>query len=191
MVSENAVVICDVEGIHLFHIPELSSAENLSTLEPVWDWLGESRWSCGSISMTSPKHPTLYLQGGFATHTIVFRMDASGRDPLVVEHRVSGGPLACLTLVEEEDGRRFVMKGRKGVCYNVRDGSSEFGTWLQEMEGLAGGFGAELELPNDNDWEARLVDFDERTGRILIGTALRWGDGVQEVDRIFFADLPP
>jgi len=193
MVSENAVVICDAEGIRLYHIPELNSGENFSTLDPVWEWLGESWWSCGSVSMTTSQHPTLYLQEISAVHTIIFRMDASGRDPLVAEHRISGLP-ACLASLEEGDDRRFVMKGRKGVCYDAHVTSSEFDTFLLGIEGLAGGFGVELELPGDGNWnehEVRLVDFDERTGRILIGTN-RYGEyNEREAIRVYLADLPP
>lgn len=134
----------------------------------------------------------LYLQEASATHAIVFRMGAS-RSPTVAQHRISGGLPAYLASSEEND-HPFVMKGRKGLCYSVREGSSEFDTCLLGVEGLAGGFDAELELPDDGSWdnqEVRIVDFDDRTGRILIGTN-RYGEYNQsEAIRIYLADLPP
>lgn len=196
MVSENAVVICDEEGIHLYYIPELSSAENFSTLTPVWEWLGEPEWLCGSTSFSSSRHPILYLQEASATHTITFRMDASERDPAIAEHHVIGGPPAYLASLEEEEenDNRFVMKGRKGLRYTVCEGSSEFGTWIVGIGGLAGGFDVDLGLPDDGNWNehnVRLVDFDEKTGRILIGTN-RYGEyNESEAIRIYLADLPP
>ena len=193
MVSENAVVLCDAEGIHLYHIPELSSADNFSTLEPAWEWRGKSKWLCGSVCMKPSRRPMLYLQEASATHAIVFRMDASGRSPTVAQHRSSGGLPAYLASPEEND-HLFVMKGRKGLCYSIREGSSEFGTCLLGVEGLAGGFDAELELPDDGSWddqEVRIVDFDDRTGRILIGTNQYGEYNQSEAIRIYLADLPP
>ena len=194
MVSENAVVLCDAEGIYLYHIPELNSAENFSTLKPAWEWRGESKWFCGSVCIKPSQHPILYLQEASAIHTIVFRMDTSGKGLTVAQHRISEWPPAYLTFLEEESDRLFVMKGRKGLCYNSREGSSEFDTCLLGIEELVGGFDAELELPDDGTWddqEVRIVDFDERTGRILIGTN-RYGEyNEKEAIRIYLADLPP
>ena len=174
MVSENAVVICDTKGIHLYHIPELSSMESPSVLNPVWNWLGESKWFCGSVCTTSSHYPMLYLQGVSGTHTITFRLDACGRDPVVVKHHITGNLPAHLTFLER--GRwahQFVMRGRKGLYYNVDVEGDSYPGWatcLLGREELAGGFSANVELPEDCDWEkheAKLADFDERTGRIL------------------------
>jgi hypothetical protein len=195
MVSENAVVICDAEGIHLYHIPELSSAEDSSILKPVWEWPGDYEWFCGSVCMASSQHSMIYLQEASGTHTITFRMDASGRDPVVVEHRVSEKLPAHLASLEEGYPDRFVMKGRKGLHYNVDGVSScEFGTCLLGREELAGRFSIELELPGDGSWdehEVRLVDFDERTGRVLIGTNRYGAYNEGQAIRIYLADLPP
>jgi len=142
----------------------------------------------------SSQHPMLYLQGPSGTHTIIFRMGASGRDPVVAEHRISAGLPTHLASPEGEDVRRFVMKGRKGLCYTVCEGSSELRTCLVGNGGLASWFSAELGLPDDGNWdehEARLVDFDERTGRILIGTNRPWAHNNSEATRIYLADLPP
>ena len=192
MVSENAVVLCDTEGIYLYHIPELSSAENFSTLKPTWEWRGESKWLCGSICMKPSQHPTLYLQEASAIHTIVFRMDVSGRDSTVAQHRIDEGLPAYFTSPEEENDHLFVMKGRKGLYYNIREES--FDTRLLGIEEFAGGFDAELVLPDDGSWdeqEVRIVDFDERTGRILIGTNRSGEYSGNEAIRIYLADLPP
>ena len=89
MVSESALVVCGVGGIHLYHIPELGSPV-LQTLSVVWEWQGESKWLCGSVCMVSPQHPVLYLQGTSGTHAITFRVDACGRDPVVVNHDITG-----------------------------------------------------------------------------------------------------
>ena len=193
MVSENAVVICDSEGIHLYHIPELGSAESYSTLKPVWEWRGKSEWFREIVPVTSPQHPMLYLQEASATHIIVFRIDASGRDPIVAEHRISGGLPAYLASLEEGD-HQLVVKGRKGLRYKIRDGSPEFDTFLVGVEKSVSGLSAVLELSDDGIWddqEVRLVDFDERTGRILIGTNRYGVYNLHEAIRIYLGDLPP
>lgn len=193
MASENAAVVCDVEGIHLYHIPELSSAEN-STLKPVWEWRGKSEWLCGSVCVESSQRSILYVQEASATHTAIFRMDTSGRDPVITEHHISGGVPAHLTSLEEGDDNRFVMKGRKGIRYTICDGNSEFYTWLVGVGGLAGGFGAKLALPDDSDWdeqEVRFVDFNESTGRIAMGTNRCTPYNKSEGVRLYLADLPP
>lgn len=43
MVSKNAVFMCDVERIQLYHTPELSSAEGSLILCPCWEWLAGSK----------------------------------------------------------------------------------------------------------------------------------------------------
>jgi len=189
MVSENTVVICDVEGIHLYRIPELSSAESFSTPSPIWEWLAKSKWFCGSACMTFSQHPVLYLQGGSGTHTIIFRTDPSGRNPVVTEHRISEEPPAYLSPKGDDD--LFTMKGRKGLrCDIGREDPHRMDTCLLGREELAGGFSAFIEGPLDEEWEVheiKFVDFDERTGRMLIATGL-WGES--EATRICLADLP-
>jgi hypothetical protein len=196
MVSENAVVLCHGEGIYLYHIPELSSAENFSTLEPTWDWRGESTWLYGSVYMKPSQHPVLYLQGSSAMHTIVFHMGTSGRDLPVAQHRISRGLPAYLASIAslEEKEYLLVMKGRKGLC--VRERVYDYETGLLGIEELAGWLVAEPEFLHcswDCDYHrVRTMDFDERTGRILIGTAGSFREHVSgnEATRIFFADLP-
>ena len=194
MVSENAVVMCDVEGIHLYHIPELSSAESFSTLSPAWEWLTESKWFCGSVCMTFSRHPVLYLQGPSGTHTITFRMDARGRDPVVWEHRISEDLPAHLRFLEGDENL-FVMKGRKGLCYGISDGITYLlDTCLLGREELAGGFSAEVDEPEVGNWEEHVMkfaDFDERTGRILITTRRYGAWGESSATRICLAELPP
>ena len=190
MVSENTVVMCDVEGIHIYHIPELSSAEGFSTLNPIWEWLVKSRWFCGSACMTFSQHPVLYLQGRSGTHIITFRTDASGRDPVAAEHRVSEELPAYL----REDVDRFTMKGRKGLRYDIGGGGDcLLDTCLLGREGLAGGFSVVIEGPGYTAWDEhriRFADFDERTGRVLIATRGGvWGES--GATRICLADLPP
>ena len=194
MVSENAVVICDAEGIHLYHIPELSSAEDFATLRSVWDWPGESEWYYGSVCTTSSQRPVLYLQGASGTHTISFRMGECGRNPTVMKHRITERLPTHLTS-PREDNHRFVMKGRKGLCYSVGEGVSYFYTCLLGREELAGGFSVSVELPDDDNWddhEVRVADFDAGTGRILIGTDRSRGFSREaEGIRIYLTDLPP
>ena len=199
MVSENAVVICDLEGIHLYHIPELSSEPNPTgprMLSPVWEWPRDSKWFGGSVCMVSPQHPVLYLQGISGTHTITFRMDANGRDPVVVNHHITEKFPARLASLGDDD--LFVMKGRKGLHHVGQQGLdiSEFATYLVGREELTGGFSAGLGIPGGTIWEIQeveLADFDERTGRILIGTNwyASYGAGHHCGSRIYLADLPP
>ena len=194
MVTENTVAMCDVEGIHLYRIPELRSAEGFSTLSPIWNWLVESKWFCGSVCTTFSQHPVLYLQGGSGTHTITFRADASGRGPVVAEHHIGEELPAYLS--PERDDDLFTVKGRKGLCYDISGGGPYLlDTCLLGSEGLAGGFSIEVELSlmGDDYWEEhilRFVDFDERTGRVLIATnSGAWGE--PQATRIYLADLPP
>jgi len=184
--------MCDVEGIHLYRIPELSSAVGFSTLIPIWEWLVESRWFCGSVRMTFSQHPVLHLQGRLGTHIITFRADASGIDPVVAEHHISKELPAYL--FPEWDGL-FKMKGRKGLHYGIGGAGDPYllDTCLLGGEGLAGGFCAVIEAPTDGEWEEhkmRFADFDERTGRVLIATHGGWW-GETEATRIYLADLPP
>jgi len=191
MVSENTVVVCDVEGIHLYRIPELSSAESFSTLSPTWEWLAKSKWFCGSACMTFSRLPVLYLQGGSGTHTIIFRTDPSGRNPVVTEHHISEELPAYLSSIGDDN--LFMVKGRKGLRYEVGGGDPcLFDTCLLGTEGLAGRFSAEIEGPVDDGFEEhkiRFVDFDEMTGRVLIAThGGVWGES--GATRISLADLP-
>ena len=190
MVSENAVVICDAGGIFLYHIPELSSTV-LRTLSPIWEWLGESKWFCGSVCTMSSQHPVLYLQGASGTHTITFRMVACGRDPVVAKHHITGKLLAHLVSLEGDD-HLSVMKRRKGLYYG-EEIPDEFATYLLGREELTGRFIIDIRIPGgslEDDHEIRLVDFDERTGRILIGTNWYGFYGPEGI-RIHLADLPP
>ena len=187
MISENGVVICDKGGIHLYHIPELSTVK--TTLSPVWEWLKESEWLYGSVCTTSSRpHPMLYFQERVGSHTITFNMDSSGRDPIVAEHRVSNEIPAHLV---RGNHHLFVMnlKGRKGLSYKIDEESTypKFNTWLLGSGGLAGGFYAKLRRPEEQEHEIRLADFDERTGRILIGTN-RYAE--DQTMRIYLGDLP-
>ena len=193
MVSENAVVICDADGIHLYHIPDLGSTEDFPTLRSVWDWPGESEWDCGSVCMTSSQHPVLYLQGASGTHTIRFCLDACGRNPVVTKHHITE-KLPAHFAPRRKDSHGFVMKGRKGLCYGVGEKDAYLNTSLLGREELAGGFSADFHLPEDRYWEEHVVtlaDFDERTGRILIGTDRCDGYNEDEGTRIYLADLPP
>ena len=89
------------------------------------------------------------------------------------------------------------MRGRKGLYYNVDVEGDSYPGWatcLLGREELAGGFSANVELPEDCVWEkheAKLADFDERTGRILIGTHPSGINNRGRGTRIYLADLPP
>ena len=93
----------------------------------------------------------------------------------------------------EEGNYRFVMKGRKGLRYRLGEEGPRFDTCLLGREELTGGFTADVDLFPDHRWEEHevtLADFDERTGRILIGTD-RLGEFEDQGVRICLADLPP
>ena len=189
--------MCDREGIRLYHIPELISAEDYAhqALDAVWGWSGDSKWFCGSVCTTFSQHPVLYLHCTSGTHTITFRVDARGRVPVVVNHHISGKlPIHLTSLnAEDEEDHRFVMKGRKGFYYNVSEGEAYpgFATCLLGREELAGGFSAGVDTLSLEGHEVRLADFDERTGRILIGTGRYQEYERDQGTRICFADLPP
>ena len=115
-----------------------------------------------------------------------------------MKHHITEKLPAHLTSLEGGDYHRFVMKGRKGIYYTVGEESrySGFATSLLGREELAGGFSACVVLPGEHDWEGHeimLADFDERTGRVLIGTDERYGEKNSEGEgvRIYLADLPP
>ena len=182
------MVTCDTEGIYLYYIPETGSTEGSSTLKTAWEWLGYSDWFCGGVYRTYSQCPILYLQGFLGTHTITFRVEDSGRDPVVAEHHIREDLLA-----QEKDYYRFVMKGRKGLYFDVEGcDTTEFTTCLLGREELVGGFSAEI-VPDDewDDHKVGFMDFDERTGRILIGLHRRESYGRGGVTRIYLADLPP
>ena len=97
-------------------------------------------------------------------------------------------------LSPKRDNDLFMMKGQKGLRCNIRSGDScLLDTCLLGREGLAGGFSAVVEDPEDDDWgehEIIFVDFDERTGRVFIVTdGGTWRDS--DAARICLADLPP
>ena len=195
MVSENVVVMCDPKGIHSYHIPELSSAGSL-TLEPAWEWEEEAAWSGGSLYTASPQCTVLYLQELSATHTLVFRTDTPGGDPMIAEHRISEGPPAYLGHLELEDHYQLVVKGRKGLYWRDPQGGLVLNTCLVGTEELPGQFDVEVGLSDGDIWGdhiIELVDFDERTGRIAIGTI--WyedsNNDRSEATCIYLADLPP
>ena len=192
MVSESALVVCGVGGIHLYHIPELGSPV-LQTLSVVWEWQGESKWLCGSVCMMSSQHPVLYLQGTMGTHTITFRVDACGKDPMVVNHDITGKLPVYLASLEDQYPL-LMMKRRKGLYYTIGEEIpySEFATCLVGREEMTGRFTADIELPEEDTFDRHhvtLADFDERTGRILIGTS-RSEESVGGI-RLYLADLPP
>ena len=194
MVSENAVVTCDPEGIHLYYIPDLGSAEGFSTLSPVWEWLVESEWFCGGVCTTFSRHPMLYLQGPSGTHTITFRMGACGRDPVVSDHRIITEFPAHLLYLEGNNDL-FVMKGRKVLRYGViEDGAYLLDTRLLGREELEGGFSAEVDETEVDDWDEQVMsfaDFDERTGRVMIAMRQYGAQDETNATRICLADLPP
>ena len=188
MVSENAVVMCDEEGIHLYHIPELSSAEVFSILSPVWEWLAESKWFYGSACTTFSRHPVLYLyEGASGTHTITLCMDASGRNPVVAEHHISRGLRHGRNSISSLEREDVCWKGGKGLRWDISGpGAYLMGTCLLGREDLEGGFSAKVDLEVHR---IRFADFDERTGRILVATNRR-GAGEEGI-RVQLADLPP
>ena len=139
----------------------------------------------------------LSLQTISETHTITFRMDASGRNPVVSEHRVSGELPAPLPSLAGGSEFRFAMKGQKLLCYgSCMEYVYRFDTCLLGRKELAGGFNIEA-YDVDDDWEEHYLifplDFDEKTARILIsGQQYRCKPQERhEATFICLADLPP
>ena len=168
--SENSIVVCHPDGIHLYHIPELGSVGDSSTLVPIWSWSGGSNQYYGTLYDTDPQHPRIYLQGSLITHDIDFGLDESGF-LVVLSHTATGGQPAYCVFDEE---RSFVLKGRKGVCYCMggADGYTVvLKTLLLGREHTTGVFRIRA-----NESVAReglsvqdlKVDLDEVTGRLLV-----------------------
>ena len=140
----------------------------------------------------SSQRPVLYLQNVSAAHIVIFRTDVFGRNPVITEqHRISGAPAYLPSL--EDAHYRLTAKGRKGVYCTTLEGNYCFGTYLVGIEEFkAGLFSAEVNLSDDNsgcsEHEITPMDFDERTGRIVLGLG---EDTRSETVRIHITDLPP
>ena len=60
------------------------------------------------------QHPTFYLQVASGTHTITLRANASGRNPVVAEQRISEEFLAYILSLEEDEIPSAMFEG--GDC---------------------------------------------------------------------------
>ena len=184
-ISENSVVVCQPDGIRLYHIPELESVEDSSTLFPVWSWSGEFSQSDGSLYDMGPQHPKLYIQGSLTTHKLDLGLDKSGF-MVVLKHDTTGGPPAYWL---PGWGRNLVLKGRKGVCHYRTDGGKviAFNTLLLGREDTTGVFricANERELVGDRTQ----VDLDEVTGRLLVVIGVARGHVRPYTRRLWLAD---
>ena len=83
LVSKDGLVACNHCGIHLYHIPELGAASGGDpiVISPQWSWFGNASGYHGTTYGTASPHPTLWLQGDLATHTLEFHVDESGCSP--------------------------------------------------------------------------------------------------------------
>jgi hypothetical protein len=167
-VSENAIVVCDMGGIRLYHIPELGSVGDSSTLSPVWSWSEDSIRYDGSLYDTGSQYPKLYIQGSLVAHKLEFGPGESG-SPVVLEHNITGERPAYHIPCEK---REAILKGRKGVRHHSKDGlEMVFNTLLLDREHTSGVFRVRAEeLPEGNPLpEVKHMDLDEVTGRLLVG----------------------
>jgi hypothetical protein len=171
-VSENSIAVCDPDGIRLYHIPELGSVDDGSILSPVWSWSGESSRYDGNLYDVCTQYPKLYIQGSSVTHKLEFGLNEPGF-LVILRYSITRERPAQYIF----DGRRFILKGWKGVCHCWDDSPVTilFNTLLLGREHTSGEFricASEL-WEEDSDFlvvpEVKHIDLDEVTGRLLVG----------------------
>ena len=133
-------MVCDVEGIHLYHIPELSSAEGSSVLGPCLGVVGGIQGvprKC--LHEVLPTPHALCPRGIGNSPSLCAYIDAPGRDLVLAKHHINGELPVHLSF-REGDGIPSLMKGRRGLYWEITEpGAYLFGTCLL---GRAYGFGA-------------------------------------------------
>jgi len=202
VVSEHGLIVTNSKGIWLIHIPELRAADDDSTLPPVWEWSGDASKCRGTLYKTVSPYLTLWLQGGWATHTLEFDVDESGF-PVVVNHQSTRGRPAYYT------GKYLKLQGRKGMGIGVeRPGEVVLNTGVLGKPKITRRLRAPIPGLNTDDRPSRprdivkYTDLDEATGRIMIvvGPKLR-RSGTMSVhassrvetphaQRLYIGDLP-
>ena len=158
-------MVCHPDGIHLYHVPELESADNDTVLAPTWSWSGKSTEYHGSVYDVRSEFPKLSVQGSHNIHELEFSLE-SGL-PAVLRHEITGMPpvWACV----KEWGS--VQKGRKWARYYkpITGPPILVCTLLMGGEGKTGTFSLDL-FGSYGKWEqVKHVDVDEATGRFLFG----------------------
>ena len=196
LVSENGLIASNQFGIYLYHIPELGAAgddSDLVAISPHWSWFGRALGCRGTLYKTASPHPSLWIQGDRATHTLEFGVDGSGCFPVVVNHRIiNGEPVYHV-------GRWFTLEGRKGMgveSVGLR-GKVVINTAVVGKPAITRRLCAVL--PGfDRSWrrrdEVKYAGLDEVTGRIMIVVGpmppcFRVGRH-SYARRLYLADLP-
>jgi len=191
LVSENGLIVNNRLGIHLYHIPEPRTVGNDCDLPPIWSWWrGASGYRSTLYKTASPYH-ALWLQGGWATHTLEFDVDESGF-PMVVNHHVTEGQPAYY--VEDH----LKLQGRKGMGFNVEEhGEIVLNTGVLGKPDVTRQLRAQLpglyDGPRLKRDEVKYTDLDEVTGRIMIVVGPgrgRMSDNIPYARRLCLADLP-
>jgi len=192
--SENSVVLCDADGTRLYHVPELGSVRDNTTLSAIWDSEQEPRPRCrGSLCDAGSPNPTLYVQGPYFTEIIDFGLDEHGIFFAVTDQRIEEATYYGDDWVDWLDDR-VMLKGRKVLSYEAQP--REF---LRLQTALLGGGDAKRKLRTrvasfDRGYPIYMgqVDLDERTGRILIAAdyPANHEETQPYITRVYLADLP-
>jgi hypothetical protein len=189
IVSENSIILCDMCGIRLYHIPELGSVDDSSSISPVWSWSGVSTYYAGSLYDTGSQNTKLYIQGSLVTHKLEFGPDKSGF-LVVLKHSITEERPAYYIPCEQ---RGIILKGRKGVRHH-RDGCPVivFNTLLLGKEHTPGVFRIRTDELSGEDYlpmqEVKHLDLDEVTGRLLIGVDFAYRDSGIHAQRLLLMD---
>jgi len=172
-VPGNGIVVTHLDGIRLYHIPELESVDDGSVLFPVWSWSGESTRYEGSVYDIGSRFPILHIQGSSNIHKLEFGLGSGF--PVVLRHTITAGQsVHCEP--DEDEWQKLFLKGRKGVCLHqvFNPPAMVFYTSLVGREDITGVFrictNELFDILGVLDlWS---MDLDEGTGRLLLGVDL-------------------
>ena len=189
VVSENGLVVTNHLGIWLYHIPELRTIGENTSLVPVWGRSLNASDCRGTLYKTTSPYPALWLQGKQATHTLEFDADESGY-PVVVNHRITEGRPAFYV------GNDLKLQGRKGMGIEIeRRGEIVFHTGIlgkPNTRRLRAPIPGLNEGPRFTKDEVKYTDLDEVTGRIMVvvGPVPRRRRDIPYAQKLYIADLP-
>lgn len=186
-------MLCDSYGIHLYHIPELESERDKTTLAPFWtSTRSHGGWYRGSLCLAGSPNPTLYVHRPRFVEIVEFCLDRPSRFFVVTTHDKEKGVRRYGNDSDEVADRDVVLRGRKVLSYDAESNFLTFTTALLDRRdagrvlrtGIANfhhGFAVDVSM----------VDLDEWTGRLLI--AADYSTTMEEIQTarcVYLADLP-